>query len=82
MIMNVDGVIEVTFIENGINNEKIKMIIETRNENSRAFILNKTFFWIIAAAAESSAEQDANVNQNTLLFPLRIHYKATVRERK
>jgi hypothetical protein len=44
MIINVDEVIEVKSIENGMNNEKIKMTTETRNENSRAFTRNKTFF--------------------------------------
>jgi hypothetical protein len=44
MIINVDGVREVTSVENGMNNEKIKMITERRNENLRAFTRNKTFF--------------------------------------
>jgi hypothetical protein len=62
-MINVVEEMEVTSTEKGMNNEKIRIIDETKNENSRAVNRNKTFFCMIAAVAERSAEQDARRNQ-------------------
>jgi hypothetical protein len=70
-MINVVEEMDVTSTEKGTNNEKIKMIDETMNENSSAVNRNKTFFCIIAAAAERSAEQEARRNQFIQTNPLK-----------
>jgi hypothetical protein len=62
-MINVVEEMDVVSIEKGMNNEKIRITHETKNENSRAVNRNRTFFCIIAAVAERSAEQDARRNQ-------------------
>ena len=63
---NVDGEIEVTSAENGMNDERSTISSETENENSSAFNRNNIFFCITADAAERSAEHVAKMNQNIL----------------
>ena len=60
---NVVEEMDVMSTEKGTNNEQIRITIDTKNENSRAVNRNKTFFCMIAADAEKSAEQEARRNQ-------------------
>jgi len=62
-MINVAEEMDITSTEKGTNNEQIRITIDTKNENSRAVNRTKTFFCMIAAVAESNAEQDARRNQ-------------------
>lgn len=46
----------------------IKLNIATNAENPRAVSLNKTFFWVIAAIAENTADVNEKIYQGIIFF--------------
>ena len=68
MIVSACKGIAVMSVVKGINDEIRRIENETEKENSAAVSLNRIFFCRTAEAAESSAEQVANVNQNIELI--------------
>jgi hypothetical protein len=68
MINEVDRDIAVISTRKGTNMDRAMMINDTRNENSNALAWNKIFFCVTAAAAESSAEHNANISQVDIVY--------------
>src|SRR5512132_3282133 len=59
----------------GTAKERTKITNETRKENSSAWARIRTFFWVIAAAAERSADIVARMIQSMGRAPLSAGYE-------